>query len=152
APFGGITLRAHRALLRAHQDFQASKVSEDFQARVKPSLVFGRRMGGVYAGSIFVSLLGLASSGQVRSGERVGIYSYGSGSCAEFYSGVFGEDLMQSAAKELESLLNNRQSISVREYEEAERERIAWADTQDYLTSKNGVSSRPNKKLIFTGV
>jgi 3-hydroxy-3-methylglutaryl CoA synthase len=157
APFGGITLRAHRAVLRTLEGFDSAAAVADFQTRVAPTLRFGCRMGGVYAGSVFVSLLGLAASGRARAGERVGIYSYGSGSHSEFYSGVLGDGVLDQAA-EVEPLIAERRPVTVREYEEAERERTAWIDTSDYQVSTDGfggyyaghVAGRGH--LVFRGV
>lgn len=140
APFGGITERAHRAALRVFDDFSAEATAADFGARIAPTLRYNRRMGGTYASSVFVSLLGAvdAAGGDV-AGQRVGIYSYGSGSCAEFYSGVFGPDASdRAAAAGLGAALDARRRVDVREYEEAERERSCWVDASDYRVSRDG--------------
>lgn len=140
APFGGITERAHRAVMRLFPGFSAPEVRADFEARVAPTLRHNRRMGGTYASSVFVSMLGLVDSfGEAVTGRRVGIYSYGSGSCAEFYSGRFGEGAVEVArAAALSERLAARKMLSVRGYEEAERERSCWTDSGDYETSLDG--------------
>jgi 3-hydroxy-3-methylglutaryl CoA synthase len=69
----------------------------------------------------------------------VGIYSYGSGSCAEFFGGVFGPDAVAVAqVAGVEALLSARRPVGVREYEEAERERSAFVDVGDFRTSLDG--------------
>ena len=158
APFGGITLRAHRALLRAVGEPDPAAASADFATRVEPTLQFGRRIGSTYAGSVFISLLGLAASGRARPGDRVGIYSYGSGSCAEFYSGVLGEGVVDEArAAGLEDLLASRQPLSVAEYDAAEHERTAWIDCADYRVRTDILGGlyeervRGRKQLVFAG-
>lgn len=152
APFGGITQRAHRAVLRTLEDFDGRAAEADFRTRVEPTLRYGRRMGGVYAGSVFVSLLGLAASGRARPGDRVGIYSYGSGSCAEFYGGVFGEGVLGEAADAgLDALLDARRALTVREYEEAERERTAWIDDGDHRVSVDGFGGLYRERVEGAG-
>lgn len=154
APFGGITRRAHRAILRC---FSAAKETRrDFAARVEPSLVYARRMGGTYAASTFLSLLALAANG--RTG-RTGVYSYGSGSCAEFYSGELGPEAPALAREaNLDGLLDARRSLTVREYEEAERERSCFIDCGEYQTSIDGFGGwydeayRDRGRLVFRGV
>ena len=69
----------------------------------------------------------------------MGIYSYGSGSCAEFYGGVFGAGAVAEArAAGLGTALDERRMVDVRGYEEAERERTAFIDVADYTTSLDG--------------
>jgi len=140
APFGGITERAHRAALRILDGFDRDEAQADFRDRIAPTLRFNRRMGGTYGSSVFVSLLGaIDASGRDVAGERVGIYSYGSGSCAEFYSGVFGPAAVAEArAAALPAALDARRDVPVREYEEAERERTCWIDTADFRVSLDG--------------
>lgn len=160
APFGGITLRAHRAALRSLGCNDRTWIGEDFVRRVAPSLRFNRRMGGTYGSSVFISLLGLvdalAQDGGRVNGERVTVYSYGSGSCAETYSGVFGPEATQMAAQaNLGGLLDQRRAIGVREYEEAERERTCWVDNGDYRVSLDGhddlLGRRYGGRLTFRG-
>lgn len=140
APFGGITLRAHKAVMRCFEGGSARAARLDFEDRVAPGLQFNRRMGGTYGSSVFVSLLGVADAfGEAVNGRRVGIYSYGSGSCAETWSGVFGPEASFIAEQAgLAMLLDARRALSVREYEEPERERSAFIDCGNYQTSLDG--------------
>jgi 3-hydroxy-3-methylglutaryl CoA synthase len=155
APFGGITLRAHRAVLRALDGFDPRAVEPDFRERVAPTLRYGARMGGVYAGSPFVSLAGLAASKRARPGERVALYSYGSGSCAEMYGGVLGPAIDEDPG--LESLIEARRPLTVREYEEAERERTCWIDDGDHVVGTDGFGGwydaayRGRGRLVYRG-
>ncbi len=160
APFGGITMRAHRALWRTFEDFEPGACREDFARRVAPTLRYNQRMGGTYASSIFVSLVGCADAfGPEVSGRRVGIYSYGSGSTAQFFSGVFGEEAHAIARRNgLDTLLDRRFDGGVRGYEEAERERTAYIDVADWVTSRDGYDDlfadryRGSARLVFAGV
>jgi 3-hydroxy-3-methylglutaryl CoA synthase len=140
APFGGITARAHRALHRALDVFDADACRGDFESVVTPTLRHNRRMGGTYASSVFISLLGAVDAfGADVLGRRVGIYSYGSGSCAEFFAGVYGPGAVEVAhGAGLAALLDARRPVGVREYEEAELERTAYIDVGDFRTSLDG--------------
>ena len=158
APFGGITRRAHRAVMRTLTGWDASAQAVDFARRVEPSLAFNRRMGGTYAASTFISLLGLAASSAAVNGKRVGIYSYGSGSTGEFYSGVFGagaHEIAQSA--DLHGRLRARQPATVHDYEEAEMARACFIDAGDFRISTTGLRDlyarhyAGKKYLTFTG-
>ncbi len=140
APFGGITARAHRVLHRTLADFDADACHQEFECLIASSLRYNRRMGGTYAASVYISLLGVVDTfGAPVVGRRVGIYSYGSGSLAEFFGGVFGPRAVDVAAEAaVEAQLGARQRVSVREYEEAERERTAFIDAPDLRTSLDG--------------
>lgn len=165
APFGGITFRAHKAVLRALGTSDTKLARADYEERVLPSLRHNRRMGGTYAASTFISLLGIADRMRERGwpssdeSRRVGIYSYGSGSCAELYSGVLGPEADAiAAAADLDGLVQGRVPLSVREYEEAERERSCFIDCGDYRTSLDGSSGaydafyRGKGRLVFRGM
>lgn len=160
APFGGITLRAHRAALRSLGVTARAAIGDDFSRRVAPTLRFNRRMGGTYASSTFVSLLGLVDALEEAEAEiaerRVAVYSYGSGSCAECYSGVLGPEAASIARRaNLRGLLDERRPIGVREYEEAERERTCWIDDGHHRVSIDGhdglLRRRYTGRLVYRG-
>ena len=97
-------------------------------------------MGGTYAGSTFIGMLGMIdNSDDVKPGDRFGVFSYGSGCCAEFYSGLVGYDA-KNVAKEagLRELLDSRYKCSVREYEEADRERTLYVEDGECKPAING--------------
>jgi 3-hydroxy-3-methylglutaryl CoA synthase len=158
APFGGITRRAHRTLMRGLQGWRADGQVEDYTRRVVPSLCFNRRMGGTYAGSVFISLLGLAACEPQVGGRRAGVYSYGSGSTGEFYSGVFGGHAHPIARDTgLEARLGARMVADVALYEEAETSRSAYIDLGDFDIPTDGLAGLfdshyvGRNRLIFTG-
>jgi hydroxymethylglutaryl-CoA synthase len=139
-PFGGITLTATRAALRAFGGVPKAEAKRIWEQKTLPSLKHVRRMGGTYASSTFVDMLGLFDScPELQAGDRVGMFSYGSGSCAEFYSGLVGPRAHEVAkAANLGGLLDARRRITVREYEEAERERTCYVDNGDFEPSTDG--------------
>lgn len=158
-PFGGMTLRAHRAALRHFGSSTKSEARASWERKTAPSLVHNRRMGGTYGASTFVALLGLLDScPELRAGDRLSMFSYGSGSCAEFYAARLGSD-PHAVAREagLGALLDARRSITVREYEECERERTCWIDDGDYRVSNDGLGDlyerayRGSGRLVFEG-
>lgn len=158
-PFGGMTLRASRAALRHFGEFGRREADAIWETKTKPSLAYARRMGGTYASSTFIGLLAMIDgSDDLHPGDRIGMFSYGSGCCAEFYSGLVGHDAKRASAEaNLPTLLDERRSISVREYEEAERERTLWTERGDYEPSTNGFGDlyertyRGKHRLVFRG-
>ncbi len=144
-PFGGITLRAHRSLrglFGGRRDAEA-----DWRRRVLPTLRFNRRMGGTYAGSVFVSLLGLLDQAG-RPGERVGVYSYGSGSTAEFWSMRLGEGCRESEGPAaLRAALDRRRALDLYTYEEFETAH-AWRADQPTWTVDLPADPEPGRLML----
>ena len=159
-PFGGITFLAHKELLRRDGAVSKATAWRDFADRSLPALRYARRMGGTYSSSTFVALLGLIdSAADVAPGDRLGIFSYGSGSCAEFYSALVGAEARDVTAEaELRMLLDSRYALTVAEYESIERQRDAHIDLGDFETCTEGFADwydrryRGQRTLIFRGM
>lgn len=134
APFGGMTFRAHRTLLRRWLPMSKSEAWAHFERKTLPSLQYLRRMGGTYAASTFIGLLGLIEGAEdLEPGDRISIFSYGSGSCAEFYSGIVGPEAREAVrAARLPELLEARYQLTVAEYEAVEEGRTRLIDLGDY--------------------
>jgi len=139
-PFGGITFQAHRTLLRHWKRLKKSEALEHFRRKTLPSLKYTSMIGSTYSGSTFVALMGLFDScDDLEPGHRVGIYSYGSGSCGEFYSGIVCPEAREViAAADLSRLVEMRQPVSVSEYETLERQRFDLIDRGTYEIPLDG--------------
>lgn len=138
APFGGITFRAHTSLLGRGRALSRDEAWADFERRSLSGLCYHRRTGGVYGSSTFLSLLGAIDvRDDLRPGDPVGIFSFGSGSCAEFYRGRVGPRARQIAAEaRLATLLDERQTIDVAEYEALECARDASVSEPNYTPDR----------------
>ncbi len=124
-PFGAMPYRAHRALLSAFTTLSNKETKVHYQQKVFPAVRHNRRMGATYGASTFIGLLGLLDSDpEVQAGDRLGIFAYGSGSCAQFYSAILGPGARDAAAQaNLGALLDARRPLTVDEYELVERVR-----------------------------
>ena len=159
-PFGGIVWRAHRTLLRIWSGKSPAEARDSFEEKTLASLAYNRRMGGTYSSSTFIALLGLLENSHTERGERVGMFSYGSGSCAEFYSGLIGEKAYDAArAAQLAAALDARRPLSVAEYEVIEQYRVDHIDCGDYCPPRNGGLGdwysrfyEDRKYLVFDGL
>lgn len=124
-PYGKMSRKAHRHLrtLDGDKDPDAS-----FDRLVGPSLVLPSQVGNIYTGSMYLALASLLSSSREElTGKRIGLFSYGSGSCAEFFSAVVQPEAQARVkALGLENLLEKRRALSIPEYEAimAAREKI----------------------------
>ncbi|HLS64233.1 MAG TPA: hydroxymethylglutaryl-CoA synthase [Ruania sp.] len=79
--------------------------------------VYNRRLGNTYAASLYSSLAALLDHEQDLAGERIGLFSYGSGSVSEFLTGVVAPGYADTArARRVLDLLDARVPLEVAEY------------------------------------
>jgi polyketide biosynthesis 3-hydroxy-3-methylglutaryl-CoA synthase-like enzyme PksG len=117
-PFGGMVKGAHRSMMRTMTGAAPSEIEADFQQRVLPGMLYCQRVGNMMGATIFLSLASAIDYGQFASPKRVGCFSYGSGCCAEFYSGIVtAEGQKRQQRFQIERQLNERYQLSMDEYE-----------------------------------
>jgi hydroxymethylglutaryl-CoA synthase len=132
-PFAGISFRAHKQLMRMGADATIEEVTESFKTKVLPSITYSKDIGGTYGGSIFVALLATIDNVDLKANDRIGIFSYGSGSCAEFYSVLVTEKSKEVAKKAgLKAILEKRYKITVPQYEAMETDRERRIKERDF--------------------
>jgi hydroxymethylglutaryl-CoA synthase len=129
-----MTYRAHRALLNANTDLSNKETKAHYNKKTLPAVRHNRRMGATYGASTFIGLLGLLDSDpEVMPGDRIGIFAYGSGSCAQFYSAKLGTGARDAANRaNLGALLDARRMLTVDEYEMVERIRDAHVGVERF--------------------
>lgn len=116
-PFAGLVKGAHRQLVRRIRRWPAERIEEDFAVRVSPSLEFSRLTGNTYAASLFIGLASLLENGDFSVPRRVGLFSYGSGCAAEFYSGVVGIEAPGRLVTKVGDALESRYPLNMAEYD-----------------------------------
>lgn len=114
-PFTKMALKANRIAVENQDEETSQRLMDKFEAAKKWSSM----VGNIYTGSLYLSLLSLLENGNLQAGDLVGLFSYGSGAMGEFYSGnvVAGYEKQLDKASD-EALINNRQKLSVAEYEQ----------------------------------
>jgi len=116
-PFGGMIKGAHRAMMRKLTRASAAEIETDFKERVAPGMIYGQQVGNIMSGTIFMSLASTIDHGHIPSARRIGCFSYGSGCCSEFYSGVVtpeGQERLRHC--ETQRQLAARYRLSMEEY------------------------------------
>lgn len=82
------------------------------------SPLFTAKKLGIYTGSLFLGLLSLLeNSDSLKAGDKLALYSYGSGAVSEFFSVELVEGYEQQLQKNRLELLDQRQALSVADYE-----------------------------------
>ena len=117
-PFGGMVKGAHRTMMRKMTGAAPREIEADFQQRVLPGMLYCQRVGNVMGATVFLSLASAIDHGQFEHPKRIGCFSYGSGCCSEFYSGVVtAEGQKRQQRFQIERQLNERYQLSMDEYE-----------------------------------
>jgi polyketide biosynthesis 3-hydroxy-3-methylglutaryl-CoA synthase-like enzyme PksG len=115
-PFAGLVRSAHRKLMREY-GLGAERIDADFTRRVAPSLAYPARIGNLCSGSVYLALASLLDHAAIAGPARVGLYSYGSGCSAEFFSGVVDTGSAAAAGGgSLAGRLDRRHELSFAEY------------------------------------
>lgn len=98
---------------------EASRSEASYARQVAPSLTLNARVGNCYTASLYLALLGLLHTrAPVLSGRRVGLFSYGSGACSEFFSGTVGAEATRRVAlADVDGMLAARERIDLEAYE-----------------------------------
>src|SRR5262249_14808094 len=87
-PFGGMIKGAHRDMMRKLAKASPKDIEADFQRRVMPGLTHCQRVGNIMGATMLLSLVSTIDNGDFSTPQRVACFSYGSGCCSEFFSGI----------------------------------------------------------------
>ncbi len=155
-PFGAMTYRAHRAMVRRYiPGLPKKEIRAHFERKSKPGLRYNRRFGGTYTSATFLALMGtIQSAGDaLEPGDGITVFSYGSGSCSEFYPVKVGERAREIvAAVDLDAGLDARRKLSVAEYEQVEQARAELVDKPDFKTCKDTPSGHYDQAYAGKGL
>ncbi|WP_338444405.1 polyketide biosynthesis 3-hydroxy-3-methylglutaryl-ACP synthase PksG [Bacillus spizizenii] len=117
-PFGGMVKGAHRTMMRKVAKMKTAEIETDFLNRVMPGLNYCQRVGNIMGAALFLALASTIDQGRFDSPKRIGCFSYGSGCCSEFYSGITtpqGQERQRLFG--IENHLDRRYQLSMDEYE-----------------------------------
>ncbi len=114
-PFTKMAEKAHKVLARKAQ----VRLSEfAFNKQVFAGMIYNRAIGNSYTASLFISLCSLLDYNKDDlSNRRVGLFSYGSGCVAEFFTGIIQpnyQDVLMTHSHQ--SQLEKRTALSYAEY------------------------------------
>jgi len=137
-PFGGMVKGAHRDMMRKQLRAKPAAIEADFERRVLPGLTYCQRVGNIMGAATMLSLLSTIEHGDFDAPQRLGVFSYGSGCCSEFFSGVVTKDGQRRVrALRFKEQLDRRYELSMDEYE-------------DLLTNSSAVKFGTRNTLLDT--
>lgn len=114
-PYTKMGMKALREIL--DQGSQADR--ERLVAHYQTSTTYNKIVGNIYTGSLYLSLLSLLElSDDLKAGDKIGLFSYGSGAVGEFFAGRLQEGFREALAiAEHKALFADRKELTVEEYE-----------------------------------
>jgi 3-hydroxy-3-methylglutaryl CoA synthase len=128
---------AHGNLLKdMYGKMKKSEILANFEEKVGKSLKIPKAVGNTYSSTVYTCLMGLILEDEdLNPGDRIGIYSFGSGACAEFYSAI----LLPEAKEYIKSLningyLKGRYELSIEEFDNLAKKRSSHAEKPTYIT------------------
>jgi hydroxymethylglutaryl-CoA synthase len=115
-PYPKMAKKAHEALCAAEGRVDAA---DSFATQVRAGLELPQQVGNVYTGSLYLSVASALQSGLELEGRLMGLFSYGSGSCAEFWTGeVLPGAQAWVRALNLKQTLDARVELTLEQYEQ----------------------------------
>jgi polyketide biosynthesis 3-hydroxy-3-methylglutaryl-CoA synthase-like enzyme PksG len=117
-PFGGMIRGAHRDMMRKTTKASPKEIEVDFERRLTPGLIYCQRVGNIMGATTLLSLLSTIEHGDFGMPQRVGCFSYGSGCCSEFFTGVVTQEAQERVrALRIKEQLDKRYELSMEEYD-----------------------------------
>ncbi len=127
-PFPKMAVKAHRRLVEL--DWRAAgrwrdgdttledAAATSYRELAAPGLEAVARVGNTYTASLYLCLAALLEAeGRALAGRRLGLFSYGSGCCAEFFTGAVPRGVETVADAGVAALLAGRRFVDVDGYE-----------------------------------
>jgi polyketide biosynthesis 3-hydroxy-3-methylglutaryl-CoA synthase-like enzyme PksG len=117
-PFGGMVKGAHRDMMRKTIKANPKDIEADFERRLVPGITYCQRVGNIMGATMLLALLSTIDHGDFQTARRIGCFSYGSGCCSEFFSGVVGQNSQDRVrGLRVKDQLDKRYELSMEEYD-----------------------------------
>ena len=117
-PFGGMVKGAHRNMMRKLAKAKPRDIEADFEARVIPGMIYCQRVGNIMGATAMLSVASTIDHGNYDEPKRIGAFSYGSGCCSEFFSGVVTKEGQERLrAMNIKQDLDNRYEMDMETYD-----------------------------------
>ena len=114
-PYPKLALKGLKKIL----DKSLSQEKKDqLQEHFDDSIIYSQKVGNIYTGSLFLGLLSLLENADsLKAGDKIALYSYGSGAVSEFFSVELVDGYEKQLLTNRLDLLDQRRTLSVDEYE-----------------------------------
>lgn len=114
-PYPKLALKGMRKIMDKSLPIeQQAQLQENFEQ----SILYSQKIGNIYTGSLFLGLLSLLeNSTTLKAGDRIALFSYGSGAVSEIFSGQLVAGFNQQLKANRMEILNKRTPLSIPDYE-----------------------------------
>jgi hydroxymethylglutaryl-CoA synthase len=148
-PYGKMAKKAHRHIAQLEGRTEAD-ADASYGVEVASSLRLPSQVGNIYTGSLYLALASLLEAeASELEGQRIGLFSYGSGCCAEYFAGR----VQPGAGAFAESLKLAEPLADRRRYTFAEYEQIRLRDEEADKRPVNGEAHElPEGAVAFLGI
>jgi hydroxymethylglutaryl-CoA synthase len=135
-PFTRMAEKAHRHLVRIAGDHDLSPA--EMERTIGPGLAYSRITGNAYSASLYVGLTSMLDTEPTNlAGQRLGLFSYGSGCMGSFFSGVVGDGYRARLDRDYnQCMLENRTELDCDQYK-AFYDHALPRDGSDYRTARH---------------
>jgi polyketide biosynthesis 3-hydroxy-3-methylglutaryl-CoA synthase-like enzyme PksG len=117
-PFGGMVKGAHRNMMRKIARLKPPEIEADFQRRVTPGMVYCQRVANIMGATTALAIASTIVHGDFERPRRIGAFSYGSGCCSEFFSGVVRREGQERLRQmRITDALDRRTELTLDEYD-----------------------------------
>jgi hydroxymethylglutaryl-CoA synthase len=115
-PFPKLVETAMQKLYRTHELKRLS--SDEVHSYLGGALDYSREIGNCYTASLYISIISLLENNlSDLSGQRIGLYSYGSGAMGEYFSAVVQNNYQSALHKNHhQKLIQQRENINIEQY------------------------------------
>jgi hydroxymethylglutaryl-CoA synthase len=103
---------------KAHRHLSGLNKAQNNQGLIEPGFVYNREVGNCYAASLYLSLVSMLENVDADLSQRpIGMFSYGSGAVAEFFSAMVQPGYRDHLLRDQhQGLLNDRIGVSYDDY------------------------------------
>lgn len=127
-------------------------------ANFEAAIAYNRQVGNIYTGSLYLSLLSLLENSRaLQAGDRIGLFSYGSGAVCEVFTATLVDGFEEQLRTDRQAELDSRSAISTEDYEqlfyeEALLDADGSASFGSYLTGDYALTAIDQHRRIYKKV
>lgn len=127
-PYTKMGAKAMRTLDGKISAEKYAQLQTEYQASIK----FGREVGNLYTGSLYLGLISYLLNSGVKPDDNLLLFSYGSGAVGELYSAEVVDGFKDNInVQAIKSMIDDREKISIGDYEKIFSESIEDGQSVD---------------------
>ncbi|HEM6115851.1 hydroxymethylglutaryl-CoA synthase [Streptococcus pluranimalium] len=151
-PYPKLALKGLNKIMPKDMDNQAkNQLTDNFDL----SIQYSRQVGNIYTGSLYLGLLSLLENSQtLKAGDKIGLFSYGSGAVSEIFSLQLVDGFKGMLRSDRMADLEKRRALSIGDYEklfyeEADLTEDGSVSFDTYATGDYALKSIQNHQRIY---